>query len=157
MYIKCLFVCLFVLLFFFATANLKFLEIDARGFEINGYTAINGYTTIMLHQQNPYILFLRLRETKNALQWLCICQLSSSCDSALRVPNIGEFGAKTYCVCVKRITLCNCLCSSSCGSASVIRNFGKFGAKNYFTGHQAANTIHGFRDSVTVLKIYGCY
>ena len=87
----------------------------------------------------------------------CLLQLSSSCDSALRVPNIGEFGAKTYCVCVKRITLCNCLCSSSCGSASVIRNFGKFGAKNYFTGHQAANTIHGFRDSVTVLKIHGCY
>ena len=65
-------VCLFV---FFATVNLKFLEIDARGFEINGYTRINGYTTIMLHQQNPYILFLRLRETKNVLQLLCNCQL----------------------------------------------------------------------------------
>ena len=66
-----------------------------------------------------------------------------------------------YCVCVKRKTLCNYLCSSfyssSCDSASLIRNIGKFGAKNYFTDHRTANTIHGFRDSVPVLKMQGCY
>ena len=30
-------------------------------------------------------------------------------------------------------------------------------AKNYFIDHRTANTIHGFRDSVPVLKIQGCY
>ena len=56
---------------------------------------------------------------------------------------------------MKRITLCNRLCSSSSRDfASVIRNIGKFGAKNYFTDHRIANTIHGFRDSVPVLKIH---
>ena len=62
----------------------------------------------------------------------------------------------TYCVCVERITLCNCLCSSSSShfSAGVIRNIGEFGATKYFTYHQTANKIHGFRDSVPVLKIY---
>ena len=31
------------------------------------------------------------------------------------------------------------------------------GAKNYFTDNRTANTIHGFRDSVPILKIHGCY
>ena len=68
-----------------------------------------------------------------------------------------------YCVCVKRITLCNCLCSfsssfsSSRDSVSVIRNIGEFGAKNYFTDQRTANTIHGFKDSVPVLKIHDSY
>ena len=63
-----------------------------------------------------------------------------------------------YCVCVKRITLCNCLCSSpSHDFTSVIWNIGKFGAKNYFADHRTANTKHGFRDSIPVLKIHSCY
>ena len=66
-----------------------------------------------------------------------------------------------YCVCVKRMTFCNCLGSSSSSSsrdsASVIRNIGEFGAKNYFRDQGTANTIHGFRDSIPVLKIHGCY
>ena len=57
-----------------------------------------------------------------------------------------------YCVCVKR-----CSSPSSCDSASLIWNIGEFGAKNYFTDHRAANTLNGFRDSVPVLKIHGCY
>ena len=52
---------------------------------------------------------------------------------------------------MKRITVCNCLCSSSSFFASVIRNIR---AKNYFTDHRTANTIHGFRDSILVLKTY---
>ena len=61
-----------------------------------------------------------------------------------------------YCVCVKRN--CNCLCfSSSCDSASLTRNIGKFRAKNCFTDHRRTNIIHGFRDSVPVLKIHSCY
>ena len=64
----------------------------------------------------------------------------------------------TFCVCVKRVTICNFLCPfSSCDSASVIQNIGGFGAKNYFTNHRTDNTIHGFRDSVPVLKIHSCY
>ena len=58
---------------------------------------------------------------------------------------------------MKHITLCNCLCFSSpfsCDFASVVRNIEKFGAKNYFTDQRTANTIHGFRDSVPVLKIH---
>ena len=63
-----------------------------------------------------------------------------------------------YCVRVKHIMLCNYLWSSSCCfPASVIWNIGEFGAKNYFTGHQTANTIHGFRDSILVLKIHDHY
>ena len=60
-----------------------------------------------------------------------------------------------HCVYMKRITLCNCLyyfSPSSGDSASIIRNMGAFGAKNYFADNQTANTIHCFRDSVTVLK-----
>ena len=62
-----------------------------------------------------------------------------------------------FCICVKRKTLCNCLCSSSYDSASLIQNIGKFRAKKHFTDHQAANTIHGFRDSFPAHKIHGCY
>ena len=59
---------------------------------------------------------------------------------------------------MKLITLCKFLCySSSRFPASIIQNIVEFGAKNYFTDHRAANTIHGFRDSVPVLKIHGCY
>ena len=64
----------------------------------------------------------------------------------------------SYCVCLKRTKLCYCLCSSSsfsCFSTCVIRNIGEFGTKNYFIDHQIANTIHGFRDSVPVLRGYG--
>ena len=68
---------------------------------------------------------------------------------------------KNYCVCVKHKVFCNCLCSSSPSSsrdfASVIQNIGKFGAKNYFTDHRTANTIHIFRDSVSIIKIQGCF
>ena len=64
----------------------------------------------------------------------------------------------SFSVCAKRITLCNCLCSSSCCfSASIIQNIREFRAKNYFTDHQTDNTIHRFKDSVPVLKIYNCY
>ena len=54
------------------------------------------------------------------------------------------------------ITLCNCLCSSP-SFRDVIWNIGKFGAENYFTDHRTANTIYGFRDSVSVLKIHEYY
>ena len=72
---------------------------------------------------------------------------------------------KSFCVCVKRITLCYCLCSSSpsCLSspsrdfASLIWNIEKFEAKNNFTDHQTANIIYGFRNLVPVLKIHDCY
>ena len=64
-----------------------------------------------------------------------------------------QHNCRTFCVCVKRITLCNCLCSSapfsSRGFSSLIRNIGKFGAKNYFTDHRKVNTIYGFRDLVS--------
>ena len=74
-------------------------------------------------------------------------------------PFLGS--ASVFGVCVKCIMLCSCLCSSSFPSsrdvASVIQNVGKFGAKNYFTDYRTDNTIHGFRDSVPVLKIQGCY
>ena len=63
---------------------------------------------------------------------------------------------RTFCICVKCIMLYNCLCSSSSFCASVIWNIREFGAKNYFTDHQTYNTIHGFRDSVLVLKLYNC-
>ena len=53
---------------------------------------------------------------------------------------------------MKRITLYNCLCSSSLFLASLIRNIGKFVAKNYFTDHEAANTIHHFKDSLPTFK-----
>ena len=42
-------------------------------------------------------------------------------------------------------------------STSVIQNIGEFRAKSYFTDHQRANTMHGFRDSVLVLRIYDRY
>ena len=58
---------------------------------------------------------------------------------------------------MKGIKLCNWLCSSSHFSASVIWNIGEFGAKNYYTDHWTANIIHGFRDSVPVLKIHAYY
>ena len=67
---------------------------------------------------------------------------------------------KTHnCVCVKLITLCNCLCFSSSPSRfspSLIWNIREFGVKNYFEDRRTDNTIHGFRDSVPVLKIDGC-
>ena len=42
-------------------------------------------------------------------------------------------------------------------SAKVIQNIEEFKAKSYFTDHQRAKTIHRFRDSVLVLKIYDRY
>ena len=73
--------------------------------------------------------------------------------------NIFPLQLRIYRVCLKRIRLCNCLCSisSSRFSASLILNIRKFGAKEYFTDYRTAITIHGFRDSVPVLKIQGCY
>ena len=74
---------------------------------------------------------------------------------------INELFRNVFCVCVKSIAPCSCLCSSSSFrfSTSFIRNIGEFEAKSYFTDHRTANTIYiyGFRDSVPVLKIHGCY
>ena len=106
-------------------------------FKTSGYATI----TLYLFSLSIFVIYYRLKldshETVTTFMWNTDMSFS---------------------VCAKRITLCNCLCSSSCCfSASVIRNIGEFGAKNYFTDHQTANTIHCFRHSVPVLKIYDCY
>ena len=57
-----------------------------------------------------------------------------------------------YFVYMKCKMLCNCLSSSFSDSAILIRNIGEFGAKNVFTDPRTANTMHGFRDSFSVLN-----
>ena len=47
--------------------------------------------------------------------------------------------------------------TSCCFCGSTLRNIGKLRAKSYFADHERANTIHGFTDSVPILKIYNCY
>ena len=63
------------------------------------------------------------------------------------------FHALSFLRLCESITLCNCMCSSSfCFSASATRNIEGFGARTYLTGHERANTIHGFADYFRSLK-----
>ena len=40
---------------------------------------------------------------------------------------------------------------------SLFQNIEEFGAKEYFTDYRTSNTIHDFRDSVSILKIHVCF
>ena len=65
---------------------------------------------------------------------------------------------QAFCVCVKRKTLCNCLCSSSSSSlpalSGILENSEQ---KIILQTIKQLIQLHGFRDSVPVLKIHGCY
>ena len=55
---------------------------------------------------------------------------------------------------LKSKTLWICQFSPSSSSHRLLRNISEFNTKMCFTNHHTPNTIHGFRDSVPVLKIH---